>query len=420
MTRGLLGKYSFGVGDRFAQQAAAQVAAIQLAEKQGIFLTPVWNKSFREHSITKSEPIQTRSAADAGIMEMNWTKSYFVDADHVNMDTVDRFMDCSDYFTIDVAEYIGKTASTEDIGQFVNDNKRYIGDLNISGLTRALNISEEVLYQIAGRYLYAVKEAGNIYAHIHKAKKGEAFIIEVSMDEAESPQSPEELFFILAALSAENIPVRAIAPKFCGRFNKGVDYVGDTDRFGSEFEELLAIIKFAVTEFELPPDLKISVHTGSDKFSIYPVMNRAIRKYDAGIHLKTAGTTWLEELIGLAEAGKRGLEIAKEIYSRSFSRLDTLCADYTAVIDIDPRKLPSDAVVNGWDGKRFAEALRHEPGCSNYSSDFRQLCHIGFKIAAEMGEEFRREVWKNEGIIANNVTQNLYRRHILRLFADLK
>lgn len=418
MTQSILGKYSFGVGDRFAQQAAAQIAAIELAQKRGISITPVWNKSFREHTITRSEPIQTRTAVDAAVKEMKWSKSYFVDADHINLSTVDRFMDSSDYFTIDVADYIGKAALTEDIEQFVKQNKKYTGDLNINDSVRTFHVSEEMLFSIAGRYLYAVREAGKIYSHIHRAKKGGAFVTEVSMDEAGSPQTPQELLFILAAMSEEKIPVRAIAPKFSGRFNKGVDYAGNVDRFGRDFEELLAVIQFAVGEFGLPRDLKISVHTGSDKFSIYPIIRRAIRKYDTGIHLKTAGTTWLEEIIGLAEASKEGLEMAKEIYAKAFSRLDELCSDYTAVIGIDPRRLPPVSAVTGWDGKKFAEALRHDSGCPNYNPHFRQLMHIGFKIAADMGEQFKEEVRKNKEIISKNVTGNLFNRHILRLFAD--
>jgi hypothetical protein len=418
MTRHILGKYSFGVGDRFTQQAAAQIAAIQLARERGISITPVWNKSFREHGITKSEPIQTTRAVDAAVKKMNWTDSYFIDADHVNLDTVDRFMDCSNYFTIDVADYIGKTAPVEDIRQFVGKNKRYIGALDINSYVGTFHISEDELYRIAGRYLFAVKEAGKIYRHIYEAKKEDPFVIEISMDEAESTQTPLELLFILAAMSLENIPVRAIAPKFSGRFNKGIDYVGDVHQFRRQFEENLAVIQFAVNEFKLPGDLKISVHTGSDKFSIYPVIKNAIRKYDTGIHLKTAGTTWLEELIGLAEANDRGLEMAKEIYAKSLSRFDELCAGYTAVIDINPQRLPPASIVNRWDGKRFAEALRHEQSCPNYNPHLRQLLHIGFKIAAEMGDRFMNEVRNNESLISVNVTGNIFTRHILRLFAD--
>ncbi len=418
MQQEALGKYSFGVGDRFAQQAAAQIAAIQLAEKQGISITPVWNKSFREHSITGSEPIQTREAVDEAVRKLNWNKSYFVDADHINLDTVDRFMDCSNYFTIDVAEYIGRAAPDEDIRQFVDGNKKYIGELSVHDSIPAFHISEEMLVRIAGKYLYASKEAGKIYRHIRDTKKGNAFVVEVSMDEAESPQSPPELLFILAAMSAEDIPVRAIAPKFSGRFNKGIDYVGDVDRFRREFEELLAMIRYAVAEFGLPEDLKISVHTGSDKFSIYPIIRNAIKKYDTGIHVKTAGTTWLEELTGLAEADRRGLALAKDIYSKSHAKLDELCADYTAVIDIDPGELPPVSMVNGWSGKEFAATLRHEPDCPSYNPHFRQLLHVGFKIAAGMGDAFLSEVKRNERIISKNVTENLFTRHIKRLFME--
>ncbi|MBN2242526.1 MAG: hypothetical protein JW793_07540 [Acidobacteria bacterium] len=418
MKQQVLGKYSFGVGDRFAQQAAAQIAAIQLAGRRGVTITPVWNKSFREHSITGTEPAETRRAVDAAVKKTGWAGSYFVDADHINLGNVDGFMECSDYFTIDVAEYIGKAAPAGEIRQFVDANKKYVGELAVHNSVRAFPVSEEMLYRVAGKYLHAVKEAGKIYRHIRGRKRENPFVVEVSMDEADAPQAPPELLFILAAISAEDIPVRAIAPKFSGRFNKGIDYVGDIGRFRQEFEELLAAIRFAVAEFGLPDDLKISVHTGSDKFSIYPVIKNAIRKYDAGIHVKTAGTTWLEELAGLAEADSPGLAMAKEIYSRSHARLDALRSDYSAVIDIDPARLPPVSTVSLWSGKEFADALRHEQGCPAYNPHFRQLLHIGFKIAAGMGERFLNEVKKNEAVISKNVTENLFTRHIRRLFLE--
>jgi tagaturonate epimerase len=418
MKQEVLGKYSFGVGDRFAQQAAAQIAAIQLAEKRGISITPVWNKSFREHTITGTKPIQTRKAVDAAVRELGWKKSYFIDADHINLDTVDGFMDCSDYFTIDVAETIGQAAAPEEIEQFVAANRKYVGDLKVHDSVRPFPVTEDLLYRIAGEYLCAVEEAGRIYKHIRGVKKEDSIVIEVSMDEADAPQTPPEMLFILAAMAAENIPIRAIAPKFSGRFNKGIDYVGDVDRFRREFEELLAAIRYAVAEFELPEDLKISVHTGSDKFSIYPVIKNAIKKFDAGIHLKTAGTTWLEELAGLAEAGGRGLAMAKQIYSKSHARLDELRSGYAAVIDIDPGKLPPVSVVNRWNGEEFTRALKHEQSCLEYNPNFRQLLHIGFKIAAGMGDEFLNEVKRNERIVSKNVTENLFTRHIARLFLE--
>ena len=169
--------------------------------------------------------------------------------------------------------------------------------------------------RIAGKYLLAVQEAGKIYRHIVEAKGGRKFITEVSMDETDQPQTPPELLIILAAIADEKIPIQTIAPKFTGRFNKGVDYVGDVAQFEKEFNEDLAVINFAVNQYGLPDTLKLSVHSGSDKFSIYAPMRRALARFGSGLHIKTAGTTWLEEVIGLAEAGGDGLALAREIYA---------------------------------------------------------------------------------------------------------
>lgn len=418
MTKNILGKYSFGVGDRFAHQAKAQLSAIQKAAQEGINITPVWNKSFREHTIISSKPIQTRKAADLAVNDLNWQNSYFLDADHINLDTVDHFMESCDFFTLDVADYIGKTASANDIKSFVSKNVKYIGRIELDGLGRTFEITEEILYQIAGKYLFAVQEAGKIYQHIKQKKIDEDLVIEVSMDETDSPQTPLELLFILAALSEEKIPLQTIAPKFSGRFNKGVDYVGDIDQFRQEFEEDLAVIQFTINEFDLPKNLKLSVHSGSDKFSIYPIIKSAIKKYNAGVHIKTAGTTWLEELIGLAEAGGKGLDMAKDIYGKALSKYDDLCAPYASVIDIDPAKLPSAEVVNSWDGKKYAESLRHDQNNPDYNPHLRQLLHVGYKIAADMGNEYLNVLIENEVVISKNVAENIYSRHIKPIFID--
>src|SRR6185436_4804153 len=138
----------------------------------------------------------------------------------------------------------------------------------------------------------------------------------------------------------EAIPVQTIAPKFTGRFNKGVDYVGDVAQFEREFNDDLCVIAFAIKRYGLPENLKLSVHSGSDKFSIYAPIHRALRRHDAGLHVKTAGTTWLEEIIGLAAARGDGLALAQEIYAEALAHIDELCAPYASVIDIDRTLLP--------------------------------------------------------------------------------
>lgn len=236
------------------------------------------------------------------------------------------------------------------------------------------------------------------------------------MDETDSAQTPMELLIILAAIAHEGVPVQTIAPKFSGRFNKGVDYVGDVAQFEREFALDVAAISYAVRHFGLPGNLKLSVHSGSDKFSIYRAIHNTMKRFDAGVHLKTAGTTWLEELIGLAEAGGDGLAVAKEIYAEAYAHRDELCVPYASVIDIDPSRLPSPAEVNGWTSEQYTAALRHVPGAAACNTSLRQLLHVGFKVAARMGPRYLDLLESNEPVIATNVTDNLYRRHIAPVF----
>ena len=178
----------------------------------------------------------------------------------------------------------------------------------------------------------------------------------------------------------------------------------------------MLVIDYAVKNFGLPADLKLSVHSGSDKFSIYPVMGRLIKKYDKGIHVKTAGTTWLEEVIGLSISGAKGLDLAKAIYLAAFKRKDELCGPYAAVIDIKADKLPAPEALAKWSGDDFSSALRHIPGNPKYNSSLRQLIHVGYKVAFERGAEYTDALKANKKIVGDCVTENLYDRHILRLF----
>jgi hypothetical protein len=414
----ILEKYSFGIGDRFCHQGKAQLSALIKAKEQGLNITPVWNKSHREHTIIGTVPADTRREALDAVTALQWDGPYFVDADHIGPGNVDKFIESSDFFTLDVADFISQPADKSDVDAFVKKYGRYIGSLAIDGIERNLEITEERIGVIAGKFLLAVRQAGGIYRHIAKAKGAGSFITEVSMDETDQPQTPVEMLFILAAIADEGIPAQTIAPKFTGRFNKGVDYVGDVSAFAKEFEEDLAVVNFAVREFGLPENLKLSIHSGSDKFSIYGPIAGALKKFDAGLHIKTAGTTWLEELIGLAMAGGDGLSIAKEVYAKSLHRFGELCGPYATVIDIDTAELPTAEQVDDWDGQSFASALRHDQSCGQYNPNFRQLLHVAYKIAAEMGARFANALDRHEDIIAQNVVENIYERHVRPVFTE--
>jgi hypothetical protein len=409
-----LGRYSLGVGDRFGLEARAQLRSLKMALDRGVEVTPVWNKSNREHSIIGTEPMSVRQAADRAVKDEGWKLPYFIDADHIGLKTVDRFLDASDFFTIDVADFIGKPVPDADTKVFIETLSRSAGRLHHPDLEQVPKVGSRELRDFAQRYLYALLEAGKIYRYIERAKAGRPFITEVSVDEAWDAQTPVELFLFIAGLVDMGVRVQTVAPKFSGKFLKGIDYVGDINAFAREFKEDLAVVSVAREVFGLP-DLKLSVHSGSDKFSLYPVIHKAMQRSGTGIHLKTAGTTWLEEVIGLA-SNERGLGVAKRIYAGAYERYEEMLKPYETVVEIERDRLPTPTVVNKWPSAEFIAALKHDQSDPRYSRDFRQLVHIAFRVASELGGEFRDALAAARGAIEQNVTENLYARHLEPLF----
>jgi len=412
----MLARFSMGVGDRFARQGAAQLDAFLKAEARGVEITPVWNKSHREHTIVGSKPVDQRHAADAAVAMRAWRHPYFVDADHVSEATVDGFLAFCDFFTLDVAAALARRAEQAEAEAFAQRHPELAGRIEMAGLDEPFIVTHGRLIATAQRILPAVHEAGRAYRHIREHKGPGSFVTEVSMDETDAPQTPAEMPVILAALADEGVRADTIAPRFCGEFHKGVDYVGDGEQFEKEFRAHVAVTRHAVERYQLPKDLKLSVHSGSDKFSLYPRIRRVLAATGAGLHLKTAGTTWLEELIGLAEAGGDGLEAAKTVYREAYARQAELCAPYAAVLRIDLGRLPAPQIVNAWNAAEFAGALRHVPSDPQFNPDLRQLLHVGYKVAAEMGERYFELLECCKGPVSRNVTANLFERHIEPLF----
>jgi len=416
----MLSKYSMGIGDRFGQQGAAQLQAfVRLQEEFGVNVAPVWNKSCREHTIIGTRPESVRCEADAAVRTAGWAFPYYVDADHITLKNVDPFLPTADFFTLDVAEFMGVAADRADIEDFISRHAALEGVHMIEGMAEPVTLSRPALEAILGGTLFAVRQAGRLYRYIAERKETADFVTEISMDETLQPQTPEMLLVILAAVADEKIPAQTIAPKFTGRFNKGVDYVGDPAVFGGEFDADLCVVRYAVSRFALPESLKLSIHSGSDKFSLYPYVAGSLKARAAGVHLKTAGTTWLEEVAGLAAAGGDGLAVAKEIYARALPRFDELCAPYATVIDVHPERLPKVSEVALWSSDRFANALRHNHWEPSFSADFRQLIHVSFKVAAEMGTRYLDALSAHEAVVGRHVTENIFERHLRPVFSGL-
>src|SRR5215213_3594909 len=171
MSNGLkLEKYSLGVGDRFAHQAQAQLRACEQAAGRGIEVTPVWNKSYREHGIVGSRPESVLAAARAAVRELGWDKPFHVDADHIRLDIVDDFIETSDFYTLDVADSIGEPAADADVRAFVARHPELVGRLEIPGIGEPFQTTPEEIERIARKFLKAVQDAGRIYRHILERK----------------------------------------------------------------------------------------------------------------------------------------------------------------------------------------------------------------------------------------------------------
>ncbi len=404
----VLEKFSFGIGDRFGKEGKAQLRAIQEINRQGFPVVPVWNKSNREHELVGTTQQAVRMEADEAVKVNGWNENYYVDADHITMANVDRFIDVSDFFTLDVASFIGRPADAKLKSDFLKRTPA----TGIPGFSE-----EEAIYDIslfADNYLTAIQEVKRLHEYI-KSKKPSG-IIEISMDEVSMAQSPLDLYFILKELKLADIEPHTIAPKFTGLFPKGVDYEGDKEVFAHEFEQDVQILNLVSDRLEFNHDIKLSIHSGSDKFSIYPLMRDIIFKNHSGIHIKTAGTTWLEEVIGLARGGGDGLRLAKEIYCQGIKRFEELSAPYSSVLHLDNKQLPPPKEVLSWNSARFSKTLIHDQSCRDYNLHFRQLVHISYKIAAEMGTEFMDALDHYREPIEEQVYTNLFDRHLRRIF----
>src|SRR6476619_7212716 len=141
-------KFSFGMGDRFAHQGEAQLKAVLKAKEQGVDITPIWNKSNREHKTVKTHPGELRAEADSAVQALGWTGSYRVDADHITIATVDDFIESSDFFTLDVADFIGKPAPESEISAFIERHKKYSRSLSVPGINEQFEITDDMLPDI--------------------------------------------------------------------------------------------------------------------------------------------------------------------------------------------------------------------------------------------------------------------------------
>jgi hypothetical protein len=293
---------SFGFGDRLGSATPGHVQAVRDTNIAPIFA----QQSVRENARTARTPQQVLDDALWGLFQEGWRLPWGADADHVkNASDLDVFIAAGyTVYTIDPGEHVDNqapAASSSDLDSRVHNlpwddletilpdvERRYLGRPQPGCPT--LRLDRAALWRAAAKYGCAIAHTAKMYRYLdakaHQQAPAAAFEFEVSVDETDTPTSPAEHFFIASELHRLRVRWVSLAPRFVGRFEKGVDYIGGLDLFASEFAQHVAVAQ------ALGP-YKLSLHSGSDKFSVYPIVARLAGDL---IHVKTAGTSYLEAL----------------------------------------------------------------------------------------------------------------------------
>jgi hypothetical protein len=350
-----LGRHiSFGFGDRLGSATAGHILALRECGGEATIAPIYAQQSVRENSRTGHTPQQVLDAAMWGVFQMGWRAPWGADADHVKeVGDLGPFVAAGyTMYTIDPSDYVDNAAQTDPLEvlrvkvadlpwdvlkttyeKLYQDYCR--APVVLDGLT--IEFSEIQLLRALAKYGRAIAHTATIAAAL-QAQVGHArYEIEVSVDETDTPTSVQEHFFIAAELRGRAIPVVSLAPRFVGKFQKGVDYIGDRDLFSAELARHAAIMN----HFD---SYKLSIHTGSDKFSIYPIIAQQTQDR---VHVKTAGTSYLEAL-RLVAAGDPALfrEIvayacAHFAHDRKTYYLDAQIENVPAPDGIAPAQLPA-------------------------------------------------------------------------------
>ncbi len=351
---------SAGLGDRLGLATPGHVRAVR---KVGGNIAPIFvQQSIRENSRTGRNPQQVLDDATWGMFQEGWQERSGADADHLK--TVDDIDSCFKYgysfFTIDPGEYVDNRASSNDMNELYELSSKLPEDMgvNASGLTgkkfKIENLSvifdEITILKAAVKYGRAIEHVVKMYQHLKNIAGSFPFEFEVSVDETDQPTTHAEHVYIACELKRQGVEWISLAPRYLGSFEKGVDYIGDLDAFETDFAGHAAIAR------HFGP-YKLSLHSGSDKFSIYSIANRLTHGL---VHLKTAGTSYLEALRTIASLEP---EFFREIYVFARDRYANDRLSYHVSAEVNRTPLPSE--------------IKHWPDLLD-QFDAREILHVTF------------------------------------------
>src|SRR4030042_726315 len=405
----LLGlRTSAGMGDRLGIATPGHVRAVRLTLGK---VAPIFaQQSVREMGRTGRTPQQVMDDATWGIFEEGWKGGVGADADHLKTpgDIEACFAAGFTFYTIDPGEYVNNQSHVFNLHQLEEQTRKLPAHLqpqstglsgksfDIEGYT--IVVSEEVLLRAVSKYGKAVAHVTAMYEHLKQVAGKHPFEVEVSMDATELPTSAAEHIYIASELTRSGVKWVSFAPRFVGRFEKGVDYIGDMGALHTDLTIHASIAR------QLGP-YKLSLHSGSDKFSIYPLFMEDTRGLT---HLKTAGTSYLEALRPIAAIDT---DLFKEIYTFALEHYEIDKLSYHVSAQID--KAPKPGAVRDWPG--LLEQF-----------DAREILHVTFgsvlteKTAGEKLRFYTRimtDLEANRELFFDNL-QIHFKRHLLPFSAS--
>ena len=283
---------SFGFGDRLGLATPGHIAAVKNTSLAPIFA----QQSVRENARTGRTPQQVMDDAKRAVESASWDAPWGADADHLKtVDDLPPFVAAGyTFYTVDPGAFVDNAADTDQLsvlhekakGQYWDDvSSRY---LHKTAITSIGSFEIDTLLRAVVKYGLAIRHTVEMYQRLCQLK--DVFDFEVSVDETDSPTTPLEHYFIASELTRLGVHFTSLAPRFIGRFEKGVDYIGDLAALNAEMALHAAVTSYFGT-------YKVSLHSGSDKFSVYPLI---VKHWGNRLHVKTAGTSYLEALRTLA------------------------------------------------------------------------------------------------------------------------
>jgi hypothetical protein len=390
---------SAGFGDRLGVATPGHVAAVR-----GTGVAPIFaQQSVRENTRTGRTPQGVMDDAMWGVFESGWREPWGADADHLKQTTdIPPFADAGyTFFTIDPGDHVDDAAESDDLatlwqkaerldwatlGSSVEEQRAlYLKPFEMDGLT--LEFNEAALAKALAKYGGAVAHTVRMQQQLAASCAGRPFEMEMSVDETGTTTSLHEHFYIASELIRLDVPFISLAPRFVGRFEKGVDYIGDLGELEQNIAGHAAIMRHFGRRY------KLSLHTGSDKFGVYPI---AMKHTGGLVHLKTAGTSYLEALRVAASAEpvlfRRILDFSRERYETDRK---------TYHVSAELAKVPAADTLNDAELVRLLDQF-----------DARQVLHVTFgSVLDTFGGDIQRLLRDNAATYADYLKRH-FDRHL--------